>query len=138
VLVVDDGEGSWKAISIALSLSEDGHDVHISTPLPYVGSKIGPFSQSKLLPRLFASEIDLHPFASLRTVDDGGATLSEQGREVRVGVDTVILAGWNRPVSDLYFSLKQEGLDVERVGDAVACRTMMEAVHEGERVARRI
>jgi len=27
---------------------------------------------------------------------------------------------------------------VERVGDAIASRTMMEAVHEGERAARRI
>jgi hypothetical protein len=27
---------------------------------------------------------------------------------------------------------------IERVGDAVASRTMMDAVHEGERAARRI
>jgi NADPH-dependent 2,4-dienoyl-CoA reductase/sulfur reductase-like enzyme len=54
------------------------------------------------------------------------------------GVDTVVLAGWHRPVSDLYFALKGEGTSVERVGDAIASRTMMEAVHEGERAARRI
>ena len=53
-------------------------------------------------------------------------------------VDTVICAGWHRPVSDLYFALKGRGVPVERVGDAIASRTMMEAVHEGERAARRI
>jgi 2,4-dienoyl-CoA reductase-like NADH-dependent reductase (Old Yellow Enzyme family) len=139
VLVVDDGEGSWKAISIALQLAEDGHDVHLSTPLPHVGAKIGPFSQHKLIPRLFASGMTLHPFASLRAVDDGGATLAEAGAETRLeGLDSVILAGWHHPVNDVYFGLKEAGTAVERVGDAIACRSVMEAVHEGERAARRL
>jgi 2,4-dienoyl-CoA reductase-like NADH-dependent reductase (Old Yellow Enzyme family) len=139
VLVVDDGEGSWKAISIALQLAGDGHEVHISTPLPHVGAKIGPFSQSKLIPRLFESGMALHPFASLRAVDDAGATLVERGVEIRIEtLDSVILAGWHHPVNDVYFGLKEAGTAVERVGDAIACRSMMEAVHEGERAARRI
>jgi hypothetical protein len=54
------------------------------------------------------------------------------------GIDTVILAGWHRPVTELYFALKNQGITVQRIGDAVASRTMMEAVHEGERAARRI
>jgi 2,4-dienoyl-CoA reductase-like NADH-dependent reductase (Old Yellow Enzyme family) len=138
-LVVDDGEGSWKAISLALALDADGRDVHLSTPLAYVGAKIGPFSQNRLLPRLFASGIELHPFASLRAVDDGGATLSERGVEQRIDdLDTVVLAGWNRPLDGVYLDLKRAGATVERVGDAIACRTMMEAVHEGERAARRL
>jgi mycofactocin system FadH/OYE family oxidoreductase 2 len=139
VLVVDDGEGSWKAISLALALDADGHDVHISTPLAYVGAKIGAFSQNRLLPRLFKSGIELHPFASLRAVDDEGALLEERGEEVRVaGLDTVVLAGWNRPLDGLYVELRDAGVAVERVGDAIACRSMMEAVHEGERAARRL
>jgi hypothetical protein len=139
VLVVDDGEGSWKAISIALQLAEDGHDVHLSTPLPHVGAKIGPFSQHKLIPRLFASGMTLHPFASLRAVDDDGATLAEAGAETRLeSLDSVILAGWHHPVNDAYFGLKEAGTAVERVGDAIACRSVMEAVHEGERAARRL
>ncbi len=139
VLVVDDGEGSWKAISLALQLDAQGHDVHLSSPLPYVGSKIGPFSQNRLLPRLHASGIDLHPFASLTSVDDAGTELSEAGRTVLVeDVDTVVLAGWHEPVQQLYHDLKAAGLDVQRVGDAIASRTMMDAIHEGERAARRV
>jgi hypothetical protein len=56
VLVVDDGEGGWKGISVALELADAGHEVHFSTPLPYVGSAIGPFSQNKLIPRIFEAE----------------------------------------------------------------------------------
>ncbi len=139
VLVADDGEGSWKAISLALDLDGRGHDVHLSTPLPYVGAKIGPFSQSKLLPRIFASSITTHPFASIASVSEDTVTLTERGAEVVLdGVDTVVLAGWHRPVNDLYFAVKAAGIPVQRVGDAIACRSMLEAVHEGERAARRV
>jgi hypothetical protein len=136
VLVVD--EGSWKAISLALQLDAQGHDVHLSSPLPYVGAKIGPFSQNRLLPRLHTSGITLHPFASLTAVTDAGAELSEAGATVLLdGIDTVVLAGWHEPVQQLYHDLKAAGVEVQRVGDAIASRTMMEAVHEGERAARR-
>lgn len=139
VLVADDGEGSWKAISIALELADRGHDVHLSSPLPYIGAKIGPFSQNRLIPRIFASSITTHPFASIAVVGERHVELTEGSRPVVVAdVDTVVLAGWHRPVNDLYFALKQAGVQVERVGDAIACRSMLEAVHEGERAARRI
>lgn len=32
VLIADDGEGGWKAISLALHLATRGHDVHLSSP----------------------------------------------------------------------------------------------------------
>jgi 2,4-dienoyl-CoA reductase-like NADH-dependent reductase (Old Yellow Enzyme family) len=139
VLIADDGEGSWKAISIALDLSERGHDVHLVTPLPYVGAKLGPFTQNKLVPRIFASTITAHPFATIKSVSKTAVTLTERGHErVIEDVDTVVLAGWHRPVNDLYFAVKRMGIPVQRVGDAIACRTMLEAIHEGERAARRV
>jgi hypothetical protein len=49
-----------------------------------------------------------------------------------------VLAGWHRPVTGLYFELKDRGLGVDRVGDAVAARSMLEAIHEAERLARRV
>ena len=139
VVVADDGEGTWKAISLALQLSERGHDVHLVTPLPYVGAKLGPFSQNKLVPRIFASTITPHPFSSIASVSGSSVTVTERGREHNIDdVDTIVLAGWHRPVNDLYFALKGMGIPVQRVGDAIASRTMLEAVHEGERAARRV
>jgi 2,4-dienoyl-CoA reductase-like NADH-dependent reductase (Old Yellow Enzyme family) len=139
VLVADDGEGSWKSISLAFHLAARGHDVHLSTPLPYVGAKIGPFSRNRLIPRLFESAITEHVFTSVASVQDGAVTLSKRGREDRLdGIDTIVLAGWHAPVADVYFDLQEAGTHVERVGDAIACRSMLEAVHEGERAARRI
>lgn len=139
VVVVDDGEGGWKSIGLALELDAKGHDVHVVTPLPYVGSKIGPFSQNMLVPRIFASGISTHPFASVIAVEQSCVQLNERGRTVALeDVDTVVLAGWHRPVTGVYFELKEAGVAVERVGDAIASRTMLEAIHEGERAARRL
>lgn len=139
VVVVDDGEGGWKSIGLALELDERGHQVHMVTPLPFVGSKIGPFSQNMLVPRIFASGIDAHPFTSVAGVDGSTVRLTERGKTAELSdVDTVVLAGWHRPVTDVYFELKDAGVAVERIGDAIASGTMMEAVHEGERAARRL
>jgi 2,4-dienoyl-CoA reductase-like NADH-dependent reductase (Old Yellow Enzyme family) len=138
-VIVDDGEGGWKGIGLALQLQADGHDVEFVTPLPYVGAKLGPFSANLAVPRVHQSGMRTHPFTTVTAVDGATVHTTEQGRPGAVtGVDTVILAGWHRPVNELYFALKDQGVTVERVGDAIASRTMMEAVHEGERAARRI
>nr|WP_225952677.1 FAD-dependent oxidoreductase [Mycobacterium sp. OAS707] len=139
VVIVDDGEGGWKGIGLALQLQGEGHEVDYLTPLPYVGAKLGPFSANLAVPRIHQSGMTTHPFTTLTAVDGAVVHISEKGRPgTLTGVDTVVLAGWHRPVTELYFALKNRGVPVERVGDAVASRTMMEAVHEGERAARRI
>lgn len=139
VVIVDDGEGGWKGIGLALQLCEDGRDVEFVTPLPYVGAKLGPFSANLAVPRIQKSGMVSHPFSTVTAIESSTVLITEQGRPATVdAVDTVILAGWHRPVNDLYFALKEAGASVDRVGDAVASRTMMEAVHEGERAARRI
>jgi mycofactocin system FadH/OYE family oxidoreductase 2 len=139
VLIVDDGEGGWKGVSVALALAADGHEVHMSTPLPYVGAAIGPFSQNRMLPRVFEAGIRTHPFSLLTEVRGGAAVLRKEGRPFELSaVDTIVLAGWHRPATDLYYKLKDRGMTVDRVGDAVAARSMLEAIHEGERLARRI
>jgi 2,4-dienoyl-CoA reductase-like NADH-dependent reductase (Old Yellow Enzyme family) len=139
VLVADDGEGGWKAIGLALQLAGRGHEVQLSSPLPYVAAKIGPFSRTRVIPRIFASGITTREFSSIVSVSPSAVTMSERGHEVALeGIDSVILAGWHRPVAELYFDCKAAGIPVDRVGDAVAARSTFEAVHEAERVARRI
>ena len=139
VVIVDDGEGGWKGIGLALQLQADGHQVHFVTPLPYVGAKLGAFSASLAVPRVNKSGMTTHPFTTMTAVDGSTVHVTEKGVPgALTDVDTVILAGWHRPVTDIYFALKGQGVTVERVGDAIASRTMMEAVHEGERAARRV
>jgi 2,4-dienoyl-CoA reductase-like NADH-dependent reductase (Old Yellow Enzyme family) len=139
VAVVDDGEGGWKGLGLALDLVDRGHEVDVITPLPYLGSKLGPFSANLAVPRILASPIRPHPFSTLLAVDGSTLRLRERGRTTTLeGIDTVVLAGWHRPVTDLYFALKGRVPHLERIGDAIASRTMLEAIHEGERAARRV
>lgn len=139
VVIVDDGEGGWKGIGLALQLQGEGHQVEFVTPLPYVGAKLGPFSANLAVPRVHKSGMRTHPFATVTAVDGRTVHVAERGvAGTLTNVDTVIRAGWHRPVTDLYFALKNRGVTVERIGDATASRTMMEAVHEGERAARRV
>ena len=139
VLIVDDGEGSWKSVGLALGLHADGHAVEYVTALSHAAAKLGPFSGQLAMTRLFATDIAMRPFTSLLGVEGRRARLVQQGRETIVDeLDTVILAGWHVPSTDRYFELKRAGIPVTRIGDAVACRTMMEAVHEGERTARNV
>ncbi|MBS1881838.1 MAG: FAD-dependent oxidoreductase [Actinobacteria bacterium] len=139
VLIIDDGEGGWKGIALALQLAEEGKRVHLSTPLPYVGAALGPFTQNKLVPRVAAAGIVRHPFSLLIAVEEDDVVLRTDGEPHRLaGIDTVILAGWHEPVTDLYFDLKPRHGSVRRIGDAVASRTMLESIHEAERVARSV
>lgn len=139
VLLVDDGEGGWKSFGLALQLDADEHDVEYVTALPHAAAKLGPFSAQLATQRLFASRVNVRPFATLLELQGHTARLRQQGAECIVeNLDTVVLAGWHMPVTDTYFELKAAGAAVTRIGDAVASRTMMEAVHEGERAARAV
>ena len=139
VVVVDDGEGSWKALSIAAHLARTGHEVQIVTPLPFVAAALGPYSIGPYMRTVFSLGIVTHPFAIVQAVTETTVELLREDRPATLdGVDSVVLCGWHEPVSDLYFDLRARGVDVTRAGDAVAARTILHAVHEGERVARAI
>jgi hypothetical protein len=51
-------------------------------------------------------------------------------------LDSIVLAGFHRANDGLISALSGTDISVHRVGDAVAPRTIMEAIHEGERTAR--
>jgi hypothetical protein len=139
VMIVDDGEGSWKSVGLALDLDSRQHEVEFVTPLSHAAAKLGPFSGQLAMKRLFQTDIKMRAFTTLLAVEDHQARLLEQGKQqISADLDNIILAGWHAPVTDRYFELKAAGATVTRIGDAVASRTMMEAVHEGERTARNV
>jgi mycofactocin system FadH/OYE family oxidoreductase 2 len=137
VVVVDDGEGSWKALSIAAHLARTGHAVQVVTPLPFVAAALGPYSIGPYMRTVFSLGITTHPFSIVQAVTESTVELLKEDRQATLeDVDSVVLCGWHEPVSDLYFDLRARGVDVTRAGDAVAARTILHAVHEGEHLAR--
>jgi 2,4-dienoyl-CoA reductase-like NADH-dependent reductase (Old Yellow Enzyme family) len=139
VVVIDDGENHWKGIGTAKTLAEAGHDVHFVMPGPEpAGDLTGP-TKSKLHADLFSLDhpVDLHTFATVSEIEWPDVVVDEQGREVRINdVDSIVLAGFHRANDDLRQAL--EDRPVELVGDAAAPRTIMEAIHEGERAVRQL
>ena len=61
VVIIDDGEGGWKGIGLALQLQSEGHQVEMITPLPFVGAKLGPFSANLAVPRVHKSGMTYTP-----------------------------------------------------------------------------
>lgn len=139
VVVVDDGENHWKGIGTAKTLAEAGHDVHFVMPdAEPAGDLTGP-TKSKLHADLFSLDppVDLHTFATVSEIEWPDVVVDEQGREIRIdAVDGIVLAGFHRANDDLWQTLDDR--PVELVGDAAAPRTIMEAIHEGERTVRRL
>jgi 2,4-dienoyl-CoA reductase-like NADH-dependent reductase (Old Yellow Enzyme family) len=136
VLVVDDGEGTFKSASVAEALLDVGCSVTLATPNAEVGASIGRLSVAALMPRLFAKGIALSPYTIYRGMEGGTVLLSVQGREVAQPADWVVVAGWHEPDAALYFALKGRVPHLMRVGDCLAARTLIEAIREGEAAGR--
>jgi NADPH-dependent 2,4-dienoyl-CoA reductase/sulfur reductase-like enzyme len=137
VVVVDDGEHHWKGIGTAKTLAEDGRDVHFVMPGAEPASDLTGPTKSKLHADLFSLDdpVDLHTFATVSGVEWPDVLLEEQGQSVRIdGVDSVVLAGFHRANDALWRALDDRRVEV--IGDAAAPRTIMEAIHEGERAVR--
>ncbi len=137
VVVVDDGEHHWKGIGTAKTLAEDGCDVHFVMPGAEPASDLTGPTKSKLHADLFSLDnpVNLHTFATVSEIEWPDVLLEEQGQSVRIdGVDSVVLAGFHRANDDLWRALDDRRVEI--IGDAAAPRTIMEAIHEGERAVR--
>jgi 2,4-dienoyl-CoA reductase-like NADH-dependent reductase (Old Yellow Enzyme family) len=140
VVVVHEGEPGWKALAVTMALAEGGLETTLMTPLPFAAGGLGPFSAGTAMRRLEDLGVRTMPFSIAEAVTVEGVSYRRMGAAGLVeAADTVVLAGWFRPEEDLYFALKERlGADVHRIGDAVASRTILEAVHEAERLMRTI
>jgi hypothetical protein len=141
VLVVDDGEDHWKGVGTAMSLAAAGRDVHFATVGSDPGGDLTGPTKAKLQRELFGMEnpVAIHSHAVVESVAWPDVTLREQGQSVELpNLDSVVLAGFHRANDGLADDLSSLDATVRRVGDAAAPRTIMEAIHEGERAAREL
>jgi mycofactocin system FadH/OYE family oxidoreductase 2 len=138
VLLVDDGESTWRLMGPALMFAEQGKQVEIITTLFHPGAKIGGNSIGKLLATLFSLGVKITPLTGFRGIDGNTATLFHAftGQEHTEDYDTVVLAFFRKANEDLYFGLKGKVKELVRVGDCLAPRDAQWAIREGEVAAR--
>jgi 2,4-dienoyl-CoA reductase-like NADH-dependent reductase (Old Yellow Enzyme family) len=136
-LIADD-EGGFVAPTAAESLAAAGWTVRIATTLPAVANFVDPTQTWWVRRRLKKAGVELidsvvpeHDGTSWTLVD-----LESEERRPAGRVDVVVVAGPRRSRRGMAEQLTQAspGLQVVSVGDALAPRTLLDAVAEGARV----
>jgi hypothetical protein len=136
-LVLDD-EGGFLAPTAAERLVAEGFTVEIATTHPVVGAQIDPTQQPLVIRGLSLAGVVMTPHLSGVSSDADGVTLRDiytERDERREGVGLVVMAGYRHAVVDLHDPLTaaQPELPLLLAGDAVAPRTLLDAVAEGAR-----
>src|SRR3954449_1117321 len=141
-LVLDD-EGGFLAPTAAERLAGAGFTVEIATTHPVVGAEIDPTQQPFVFRRLALAGVVMTPHLSGVSTDQTGVTLRNlytECDERRDGVGLVVMAGYRRAVvglRDELIALRPE-LRLVVAGDALAPRTLLDAVAEGARAGAEV
>jgi 2,4-dienoyl-CoA reductase-like NADH-dependent reductase (Old Yellow Enzyme family) len=141
-LVLDD-EGGFLAPSAAERLVAEGFTVEIATTHPVVGAEIDPTQQPFVFQGLELTGVAMTPHLGGVASDEHGVTLRNiytERDERRDGVGLVVMAGHRQGDVELRARLTalRPGLRVVVVGDALAPRTLLDAVSEGARAGAEI
>ena len=140
VLILDD-TGTYLPLGLAEVLGEGGVEVEVLSRFPVIGELVaGTQDLPWLLPRLASVNVRLSPNHFIESIDgcrvDVYETLSRRPRQVD-GVDTVVLSMMRSPQDALFGELHDVGaISTCCIGDAVAPRSVAEAIYEGERLGR--
>ena len=140
VLILDD-TGTYLPLGLAELLGEGGAEVEVLGRFPVIGDQIaGTQDLPWLLPRLAALDVRLSPNHFIESIDgsrvDVYETLTRRHRQVE-GVETVVLAMLRSPNDALFHQLREAGtVPTHCIGDAVAPRSVAEAIYEGEKLGR--
>ena len=140
VLILDD-TGTYLPLGLAELLGEGGVEVEVLSRFPVIGDQIaGTQDLPWLLPRLGALDVRLSPNHFIEAIHGRRVevyeTLTRRSREVEA-VDTVVLSMLRSPQDALFRALQHSAtLPTHCIGDAVAPRSVAEAIYEGEKLGR--
>ena len=141
-LVLDD-EGGFLAPTAAEALTAAGFAVEIATTHPSVGALIDPTQLPFVLRRLAHAQVLQSPNLEGVSSDAAGFVLRHvytEQLERRDGVGLIVVAGHRRASTALRDALAAADptLELIAVGDALAPRTLLDAVAEGARAGARV
>ena len=140
VLILDD-TGTYLPLGLAELLGNGGVEVEVLSRFPVIGDQIaGTQDLPWLLPRLGALDVRLSPNHFIEAIHgsdvDVYETLTRRARQVEA-VDTVVLSMLRSPQDALFRALQESAtLPTHCIGDAVAPRSVAEAIYEGEKLGR--
>ena len=140
VLILDD-TGTYLPLGLAEVLGEGGVEVEVLSRFPVIGDQLaGTQDLPWLLPRLAKLDVRLSPNHFIESIDghrvDVYETLTRRHRQLD-DIDTVVLSMLRSPDDALFRDLRSAAtIPTHCIGDAVAPRSVAEAIYEGEKLAR--
>ena len=133
-VVIYDDTGLQEGCTVADFLAEQGKRVEIITPFPTVGANVGFSLQPLIWPRLRKKGIVFTTTTALKKISGRTLTVSdvftEEERTID-GIDTVVMSTGYRANDSLYHALRGEITELYGVGDCLAPRRALDAIHEG-------
>ena len=135
VILYDEG-GHWRGLGTAWALAEQGKQVTIVTPEPFIGKELARTSSDIGL-RLRLAKLGVRVLTEHLVAEWHGdaATLRNMltGVESRHGASALVMSTTNRAFDPL--SAELEGIETHLIGDAAAPRQAPYAFHEGRKTA---
>ncbi len=130
--------GGLVGLEAAEYLAARGRKVTLVEMQEDVGSGLDMLPRAMLLKRLEAGQVEIHTRTRLTRLTHDVAVAEADGREIRIPVETVVLAVGVRPNREILDDLEGSGLEVHAVGDVLQPRGAGEAIREGLEVALRL
>jgi 2,4-dienoyl-CoA reductase-like NADH-dependent reductase (Old Yellow Enzyme family) len=138
-VVIIDETGAYLPVGLAELLADAGAAVEVMTPLPVVGEQLAATSDLPFVyPRLFAKGVRLTTQSMPECFDGARLEVSHvwSGERTERAVDTVVFSTLRTPSDAIYQQLRSQSVDVRRVGDALAPRSVAAIIYEAEEFGR--
>ncbi len=138
-VVIADWSCDWSALGVAEKLARDGHYVRLLSGGSVAGESIQGIVRDQWIGVLHGLGVEMIPYARFCGGVDGSAFFQHMtGGEAIVcdEVDTIVTCYASASNRDCDWIEARPGMSVTRIGDAMAPRTVEEAVLEGWQLAR--
>jgi hypothetical protein len=138
VIIVDD-TGTYLPLGLAELLAGAGVAVEVVTSRPVVGEHLYATAEAPhLFPRLGNLGVRCTPLHWLESITTGAVELVDVwgGGSRALPADTVVLAMLRTPDEALFTACRNRFPQVHRIGDALAPRTPLMAIYDGEKLGR--
>ncbi len=137
-VAVADTTGEWSTLAFIEHLANHGKEVTVFSPVAAFAWRTTIYSTLGTSSRLRDKAVRLALLRRIRGWDGGRLDVEDvsTGQSEAVDVDSLVFAATPRAEDSLYRELRGQGLAAYRIGDCVAPRTALEAVHHGHELAR--
>ncbi|TNF86203.1 MAG: FAD-dependent oxidoreductase [Gammaproteobacteria bacterium] len=140
-VVIADWSCDWSGLGVAEKLARDGHHVRLLSGGSVAGESIQAIVRDQWIGVLHGLGVEMTPFARFYGALDGSAYFQHMtGGEAIVceAVDSIVTCFAPQASRACDWLERLDGFAISRIGDAVAPRTVEEAVLEGFRLGRKL